>query len=104
MNISVISQWIDDSYPPYLEEETWIRRRCGKVAAEAGEVIDALDGYFGENPRKGVTHTMDDLIEELLDTAVAALGAVEHLTGNDGQSFDLLHAKILKVLTRAGLA
>jgi len=74
-----------------------------KVVSEVGEAHDALGGMLGENPRKGVTHTMDDLIGELLDVAVAALGAVEHLMGNPGRSIELLADKIEFVSNRAGL-
>lgn len=99
-----ISEWIDTS-PGYrgCDPETVLWRRVTKVASEAGEVIDALAGAVGENPRKGVTGTMDDVIEELLDTAVAALGAVEHVTGHTGSARALLDAKILAVAARAGV-
>lgn len=66
--------------------------------------MDALRGYLGENPRKGATKTLDDVIDELLDTAVAALGAVEHLTGHDGSALDRLENKIDYVHQRAGLS
>jgi hypothetical protein len=99
-----LSQWIDqsDNYRN-CDPETVLWRRVTKVASEAGEVIDALAGYVGENPRKGVTHTKDELVGELLDSAVAALGAVEHLTGNSGLALALLDDKIVAVATRAGL-
>jgi hypothetical protein len=100
-DIAAISGWIDGSYPDGLDPEALIWRRVTKVCEESGEVIDALGGWLGENPRKGVTHTRDDLIGELLDVAVAALGAVEHLTGNDGVSAHLLNAHAKYVLARA---
>jgi hypothetical protein len=42
--------------------------------------------------------------EELLDTALTALCAVEHLTANRGRSIGLLNDKIRRVHERAGLA
>ena len=102
--VAAISSWIDtsDSYVG-LDPEAHLWRRTMKLVGEAGEVQDALGGMLGENPRKGVTHTQYDLIGELLDVAIAALGAVEHITGNTGDSEALLAEKIRKVVERAGL-
>lgn len=80
------------------EAVTW--GRIAKIAEESGEVIAAFIGATGQNPRKGVTHSIDDVIEELLDVAVTALGAVEHLTGNESTSIDLLQRKVAKVCIR----
>lgn len=103
--LAAISRWIDES-PSYVDchPETAMWRRVTKVCEEAGEVVDALGGMIGENPRKGVTHSRDDLIGELLDAAVAALGAVEHLTGNEGDSWGLLRDKIDRICERAGIS
>jgi hypothetical protein len=98
-----LSKWIDDSYSPDTPAELVLWRRVAKVCEEAGEVIDALGGYVGENPRKGVTHTREDVIGELLDTALCALAAVEHMTGNNACSVSLLADKADRVAQRAGL-
>lgn len=78
-----ISNRIDAAYPPDLSPETHMWRRCMKVSEEVGEVTEALFGIVGENPRKGVTHAVEDLRYELLDVALAALGAVAHLGLDD---------------------
>lgn len=78
------SAWIDSTYPDGMQEDLVVHRRVGKVAEEVGEVTAAIGGYFAENPRKGQSHTIDDLQGELLDVAFAALGAWEHLNGNTG--------------------
>lgn len=103
-DVAAISLWVDSS-KGYLgiDSEAHLWRRVAKVGAEAGEVFDAMSGYTGENPRKGQTHSINDVIEELLDTAVAALGAVEHITGNKGESVLLLAGKIKRVRERAGV-
>lgn len=102
-HVARLSKWIDDSYGD-IDEETALWRRCTKVASESGEVIDALAGMVGENPRKGVTGTSTEVIKELLDVAVAALGAVEHMTGNNGISMSLFHQHLGDTLARAGVA
>lgn len=98
-----MSKFIDDGYPKDLALETADRRRVGKVQLEAAEAMEALDGWYGENFRKGFTHTRSDVIDELLDTAFAALCAVEHLVDEPGISVQLLEEKAKAVLRRAGL-
>jgi phosphoribosyl-ATP pyrophosphohydrolase len=56
-----------------------IAMRVAKVAEEAGEAIGAWIGLTGQNPRKGVTHTCDDVAGELADAAFAALVAIRSL-------------------------
>lgn len=101
--ISEFSAYIDASYPKDMDPELVLRRRTGKVGVEAGELLDAIEGYTGENPRKGHYATVDDVIKELLDVCGAALGAVEHLTGNAGKSIPLLEERISTVHARVGL-
>lgn len=80
-----MSQWIDQSNKEKDPEAiTW--GRVGKVAEETGEVIAAYIGATRQNPRKGKTHTIDDVAKELLDVAITALCAYEHLDGHRGRS------------------
>lgn len=74
--------------------------RLAKLSEETGEVIAAYIGATGQNPRKGVTHTTDDVLAELLDVAVTALGAYEHLDGHQGRALAALDAKIHTVFAR----
>jgi len=97
-----LSKWIDDS-PGYVDRdpETVLWRRVSKASMEANEALDALSGMVGENPRKGVYATEADVIRELLDTATAALGAVEHMTGHRGSALEMLDQHIVSVGKRA---
>lgn len=61
---------------------TW--GRLAKLAEETGEVVSSFIGVTGQNPRKGNTHTISAVAEELLDVALTALAAWEHLNGNNG--------------------
>lgn len=99
-----LSLWVDDS--PMNEgrsPEEMIWQRCAKVAEESGEVVAALIGATGSNPRKGLTHTRDDVEKELLDVVACALGAVEHLRGNDGSSSRRLADHLAYLCERVGL-
>jgi NTP pyrophosphatase (non-canonical NTP hydrolase) len=89
------SQMLDASYEGKgLCREAIDRRRIDKLAEEVGEVVEAYGGYVGENPRKGVTHSLSDVLAELLDVAACALGAYEHLTDHKGSSLDMLERMI----------
>jgi len=102
-NVAKLSKWIDASYPASMDAELVLRRRVGKIMNEAGEVAQALEGYTGENPRKGVFDTSDHVMAELLDVAITALGAWEHMDGNLGRSQHVLEEKLLAILRRAGI-
>lgn len=53
--------------------------RILKLTEEAGEVAAAWIGVLGTNPRKGVTHSRDDVAAELADVVMTALVAMESL-------------------------
>lgn len=54
--------------------------RCFKIAEEMGEVTAAIIGVTGQNPRKGITHTWEDVQEELCDVILAAMVALDSVT------------------------
>lgn len=104
-DLIAISRWIDNYSPNKersFEAQTW--GRIAKVTEEIGEVTAAMVGWTNQNPRKGQTHTKSDVIKELLDTALTALAAVEHLNANSGQSMNMLRDHIHTVAERAGLS
>lgn len=43
-----------------------------KVQEEAGEMAEAMLGVLGQNPRKGFSHTRDDLLKEIIDIILTA--------------------------------
>jgi hypothetical protein len=99
--LAAISRWIDCS--PVNVQRTEMEGfllRAIKVFEEAGEMVAAIIGMTGQNPRKGVTHSMDDVIDESLDSAASLLMLVESATGNRGESLPRLFAKIEKVYER----
>src|SRR5699024_4850149 len=95
-----LSEWFDEAnsqLPP--DAATWAR--LAKITEEAGEVVAAHSGATGQYPRKGVTHTRADVEEELLDVALTALAALEHLRGHDARSLELLADRLEATLRRA---
>ena len=101
--LTALSEWIDAGNADRDPEALHLHRVI-KVTEEAGEVTSAMIGWLGANPRKGRTHDVEDVIEELLDVAVTALGAIEHLDGHDARALELLDDKILRVAERVGVS
>lgn len=98
--LASLSAWLDENIRTDLDNPL-TRCRVDKIMEEAGEVMDAYNGYVGHNPRKGVTNGLDKVLKELLDVAVSALGAYEHLTGNQGIALEELMNFIYQVKERA---
>jgi hypothetical protein len=99
-----ISSALDAKRPDLVGTELQMWRRVTKVCEESGEVWRALSGYVAENPRKGQTHTLDDLRGELLDTASAALCAWAHLNGNEGDPIGALLTHVAGTVDRLSRA
>ncbi|QKZ23873.1 MazG-like family protein [Streptomyces chartreusis] len=54
--------------------------RVLKISEEAGEVAEAVHGAMRANPRKGASHTWEDVQKELCDVTVTALIALASIT------------------------
>ncbi|TDT36200.1 hypothetical protein EV562_10824 [Streptomyces sp. BK208] len=54
--------------------------RMLKLSEEVGEVAEAVIGATGQNPRKGVSHTWEDVEAELCDVVITAMVALRTLT------------------------
>lgn len=74
--------------------------RVTKVCEEAGEVWQALSKWTGENPRKGVCGTLDDLLGELADCVSAAMCAIQHLTKDADRTWEVVSAAFIKARDR----
>ena len=74
-----------------------------KLSEDVGEVAEAYLGLTGLNPRKGVTHTRDDLVNEVADVIITAAVAIVRLTGEPRAARAAFNAHLASVLTRAGL-
>ena len=84
--IEEIVGWLDAS--SQLPPETEKLLRIMKLTEETGEVTQAVTGAMGQNPRKGVTHTWDDVQAELCDVILTAMVALSPLTPDARETFD----------------
>ncbi len=96
-----LSRWVDAGNAN-RDPEALTLHRVIKVTEEMGEAVAALIGALGANPRKGTVGTIENVLEELLDIAVSALGAYEHLDSHQGRALDELIGKIIRVTERSG--
>jgi NTP pyrophosphatase (non-canonical NTP hydrolase) len=103
--IAGLSRWLDE-YPPNAarDREAQLWNRVSKIGEEFGEVVKAMIGVTNQNPRKGVTHSIDDVRTELFDVAITAIAAIEHIDGNTGAAMGELAERVAAVYARAGLS
>ena len=101
-----VDAWLDseagDGYGPGSLAQDW--GRVAKAAEEVGEAIAALIAMTGQNPRKGVHGTLDDLLGELGDVAVTGIFAIQHFTKNEHQTGAIVMAAMEKAASRAAAA
>lgn len=103
--LAVLSQWVDEHPPNKARDpEARLWGRCAKVGEEAGEVMAAIIAMTGQNPRKPIQGCIADVLDELLDVALTALTAVEHINGNRGDSMDIFAEHVAAKMERAGLS
>ncbi|MEU3931582.1 MazG-like family protein [Streptomyces sp. NPDC029044] len=75
--IDALHEWLDTNRP--VEGREGLLLRILKLSEEVGEVSEAVIGVTGQNPRKGVTHTWEDVEAELCDVVITALLALRTL-------------------------
>ena len=101
-----------DQWATIHDLTAWLDRRDGraeaavsarmlKLAEEAGEAAQAWIGMTGHNPRKGISHTVDDVCDELCDVIVAALIGLDTLTDDPAKHLD---AKLGRIAERTRTA
>lgn len=101
-DIARINAWLDMSNTGMLADHD-NAMRVMKITEEAGEAVAAYIGMTGQNPRKGVTHTPDDLAAELADVAITALCALQHFTQNTAVTRMHLASKIAGIIKRSDI-
>ena len=99
-DVADITAWLDAANPAGPHEDAM---RVLKLVEEAGEAAAAYIGMVGQNPRKGVTHTRDDLLGELADVALTALCAIQHFTQHSAVTRAVLAAKVSRIMARSDI-
>jgi NTP pyrophosphatase (non-canonical NTP hydrolase) len=76
--VDTLCAWLDAHRP--VQGREGLLLRLLKLNEEVGEVAEAVIGATGQNPRKGVTHSWEDVQAELCDVVITALLALRTLT------------------------
>jgi hypothetical protein len=77
--------------------------RVAKVVEECGEAIQELIAYTGQNPRKGKSGSEAVLLDELADTALTAIYAIQHFTKDRHATRERIESKAVYHGLRVGL-
>ena len=99
-DIADITAWLDESNPSGPHEDSM---RVLKLVEEAGEAAAAYIGMVGQNPRKGVTHTQHDLLNELADVAITALCTMQHFTQDEAVTRACMASKVGLIMARSNI-
>ncbi|MGX1483401.1 NTP pyrophosphatase (non-canonical NTP hydrolase) [Streptomyces griseus] len=83
--------WLDQQNGRDQQE---ITLRLLKLSEESGEVAQAWIGTTGQNPRKGITHSVEDVADELCDVIVTAAVALASLVDDPAGHLDTKLARI----------
>ena len=97
--IDEIIEWLDGGSTLGPDIKKLIR--IMKLTEEAGEVTQAVIGTLGQNPRKGVTHTWEDVQAELCDVIVTAMVALTTLTSLTPDARETFDGHLARVASRS---
>ena len=92
--IAALAAWLDANNGRGEHERAM---RLMKLTEETGEVMQAYIGMTGQNPRKGVTHTAEEVADELCDVIVTAMVALHQFTEEPAKVFK---AKVQRIAER----
>jgi hypothetical protein len=84
-SVEQVDHWLDAkvgvAYAGHPLAQHWAR--VAKITEEQGEAIAELILWTGQNPRKGQDpEALERLLNELADTALTAVYALQHFTKN----------------------
>jgi hypothetical protein len=83
-----------------IDEQTLIM----KIAEELGEAVQAYIGVTGQNPRKGIYGTREDVQNELADVVVTAgVAMIAIAEGDHNEARTQLEKRIAVVTERVGV-
>ncbi len=95
--IAEIDGWLDanvsEEYVAQPLAQDWAR--VAKAGEEAGEAVDALIEWTGQNPRKPRRDgAYDELMDELADVALTAIYGMQHFTKDTDATARIIAARL----------
>jgi NTP pyrophosphatase (non-canonical NTP hydrolase) len=94
--------WLDSAVSPEYREQPLARdiTRITKLFEEAGEVIKKHSEATGENPRKGIASTMEEVLDEAGDVFLTAILLIQHFTKDRQETAMILRRAMHKLEQR----
>lgn len=87
-----------------LPREQRVLLQLLKIQEEAGEVAEAVIGAMGQNPRKGHSHTWDDVESEVCDVIVTGMVALMRMNPDGAEAVLAQHMQRIADRDLAGFA
>ena len=105
-DIEALDQYLDKEVVSLYQEQPLAQdwARLSKIAEELGEALQAFIGITGQNPRKGVYGSLDDVDNELVDTALTAILALQHFTKDIKVTEQIINERMDYRKQKAGLS
>ncbi|WP_037607687.1 MazG-like family protein [Streptacidiphilus rugosus] len=92
--IAELERWLSENGPEPAPadrtpaaDRTRLLLQILKISEEAGEVAEAVIGAMGQNPRKGFSHSWEDVESELYDVIITSMVALTSLNPDAGTVF-----------------
>lgn len=102
-DVAGFDRWLDenvaDLYKAQPLAQNWAR--ISKIGEEYGEAVQTFIGATGQNPRKGTTNSIEAVLDELADTLITCLLAMQHLTKDEDETRNALEGRWAYRLDRA---
>lgn len=97
--IEQLRGWLDENAGEQTDRERRLLRVL-KIGEEFGEVSEAVHGALAANPRKGRSHSWEDVSKELVDVAVTTLIALATIDPDAKETLDTrLHYLVHRALS-----
>jgi len=103
--VGLFDQHLDDGVAPEYKAQPLAQdwARVAKVVEECGETIQELIKITGQNPRKGKSGSIGELLDELADTALTAIYAIQHFTKDERTTQTIIEQKAIYHCLRVGI-
>jgi hypothetical protein len=96
--VTSIDEWLDENVSEEYKNQPLAQHwaRVAKAGEEAGEAVDALIAWTGQNPRKPQRdEAYAEMMAELADTALTAIYGMQHFTKDADVTMRLLWARLV---------
>ncbi|MGW3495922.1 MazG-like family protein [Streptomyces sp. NPDC001020] len=94
--VTWLRDWLDANADEATNPDMVRLLRVLKIGEEFGEVAEAVHGALGANPRKGASHTWDDVEKELCDVIVTAMVALSTCSADPEKALDNRLARLVE--------